>query len=144
MTAKQYLDQIHRSDWMIKSKSAEIIQLNILATSITAATDNERVQSSGSKDRMGDAVTKIADAKKELVELAYKHLRIKHTIISQIDALQGRTEYVQVLHMRYVQYLNFSDIADDMNYTLRQIMNLHKEAINCFEEQFGCEFENIS
>lgn len=143
MTAKRYLKQIHKNDWLIKSKCSEIMQLSILATSITAATDNERVQSSGSKDRVGDLVSKIADAKQELIDMAMEHVQIKRKISNQIDSLDCRVEYIKVLHLRYIDYLSYSDIAEEMNYTLRQIMNLHKEALDVFEETYFSEL-NIS
>ena len=61
MNTKQYLNQVRRSDRMINNKLSEIYQLKTLATSISVATDGDRVQSSGNKDRMGNTVARLVD-----------------------------------------------------------------------------------
>lgn len=56
-----FLEQVRRFDTMIQNKLIEKQQWMEMATSITANTDGERVQSSGAKSKMADAVIKCVD-----------------------------------------------------------------------------------
>ena len=60
MTAKQYLGQISRLNKMIANKLSEIYQIKSMALNISVLNEEDKVQTSGSKDRIGDMVAKMA------------------------------------------------------------------------------------
>lgn len=136
MTTKQYLRQIERYQRMINNKLSEIYQLKALATGISVATDGDRVQSSGAKDRMASMVAKIVDLERETDDLVHKFTEKRQTIISQIDGIED-TNYYDVLFHRYVEYKTFEAIAENMNYSWRQVMRIHDDALDVFEKQYG-------
>ena len=51
-------------------------------------------------------------------------------LIMQVDGSELRT----ILLMRYLQGLDWDDIADRTNYSLRTVFSLHGEALNEFGE----------
>ena len=51
MTAKQYLIQVERLNKMISNKLSEIYQVKSMALNISVLNEEDKVQTSGSKDR---------------------------------------------------------------------------------------------
>ena len=111
MEAKEFLKQPERLDLRIKNKLIEKQQWNDIAMGITANMDGERVQSSGAKSKMADAVIKCVDMEAEIDSLVDELIDTKRNVIQTIERLDSPTEY-NVLHMRYIQYLSLQDIAD--------------------------------
>lgn len=136
MTAKQYLLQIERLDRNIQNTLSEIYQLRTLATNITVATDGERVQTSGERDRIGRIVASVVDKEKELQRAVDEYLAKKQKIIQQMNGL-SRTNYYQVLYSKYVEYKTFNRIADEMGYSRRQVTRIHGDAL----AEFGRLYE---
>lgn len=106
-----YLEQVRRFDTMIQNKLIERQQWMEMATSITANTDGERVQSSGAKEKMADAVIKCVDMESEIDNLVDKLVDTKKEVIQTIEQLASPIEY-NLLHMRYIQYKTLQEIAD--------------------------------
>lgn len=136
MNTKQYLNQVRRYDRMINNKLSEIYQLKTLATSISVATDADRVQSSGNKDRMGNVVARLVDIERETDKLIQVYTEKRQIIISQIDSMEDINFY-DVLFHRYIEGKTFEAIADDMHYSWRQVMRIHDDALVAFEKKFG-------
>lgn len=66
MDAKDYLLQVKKLDLQIKNKLIEKQQWKDIALGITANMDGERVQSSGTKSKMADALVKCIDIETEI------------------------------------------------------------------------------
>lgn len=139
MTTKQYLNQIHRIDKMISNKLSEIYQLKNLACSISVSNDSDRVQTSTNKDTLGNAVSKIVDLENEVNDCIDKFYNKRSMIIAQIDSMENEMHY-QVLFSRYIERKTFEKIADDNEYSVRQILRIHGEALLQFEKLFGEEY----
>ncbi len=127
--AKKYLEEIERYNSVIENKLAEIDQLKSLATSITAATSDTPVQSSGNSDRIGKIVADIADKEDELNRLVDKLVDKKNERIKIIEQLEDRLQYT-VLHKRYVNLMKFEDIAEEQHYSSRWILKVHSKGLN--------------
>ena len=82
-----------------------------IALGITANMDGERVQSSGGKSKMADAINKCVDMEAEIDSLIDTLIDTKKDVIQTIEQLYSPTEY-NVLHMRYIQFKDLQDIAD--------------------------------
>lgn len=139
MNTKQYLSQIERLDKMIQNKLAEIYQLKTMACSVTVSNDEERIQNSGDKDRLGATVAKIVDLERETDELVDKFTDKRKRIIEQIDSIED-VDYYHVLSMRYVSRNTFEDIAKNTNWSIRKVFSLHGKALLEFEKQYGSEY----
>lgn len=110
--AQLMLEQIENVDAIIENKLIERQQWRELALSITANMDEgERVQSSGSKSKMANAVERCLDMADEILEQVEKLATKKKRATEVIEQLYSPMEY-KVLHMRFIQYKDLQDIAD--------------------------------
>ena len=109
--AQIYLEQVEKIDSIIKNKLIEQQQWKDLALGITANVSGERVQSSGTKSKMAEAVEKCVDMEAEIDSLIDKFIDTKKEVTQTIEQLYSPIEY-NVLHMRYIQYKSLQDIAD--------------------------------
>lgn len=109
--AQIYLEQVEKLDSIIKNKLIEQRQWKDIAMGITANMDTERVQSTGSKSKMSEAVIKCVDMESEIDRLIDELVDTKKDVIQTIEQLYSPIEY-NVLHMRYIQYKSLQDIAD--------------------------------
>lgn len=109
--AQVYLERVEMIDSIVHNKLIEQRQWHDLALSITANMGSERVQSSGSKSRMADAVEKCIDMEHQISASVDKLISEKTDIVSTLEQLDNPTEY-KLLHMRYIQYIDLKDIAE--------------------------------
>ena len=111
MKAQDFLRQVRKLDLQIQNKLIEKQQWRDVALGITANMDGERVQSSGAKSKMADAINKCIDVEAEIDCLVDKLIEVKKEVIQTIERLDSPTEY-DVLHRRYIQFLSLQEIAD--------------------------------
>lgn len=109
--AKDFLKQVEKLDLRIKNKLIEQQQWKDIALGITANTDGERVQSSGAKSKMADAINRCVDMEAEIDSLIDNLVDLKKEVIQVIEKLDSATEY-DVLHRRYIQHQDLQEIAD--------------------------------
>lgn len=107
--AQEYLEQVDKLNAMIENKMAEVSQWRDVALGITTNTEGERVQSSGSQQKMADAINRVIDLQAEINSMIDKLIDTKQEIIKTIERLNA-TEY-DVLHKRYIQGMTFDEIG---------------------------------
>lgn len=128
LEAQIYLEEIEKYDRFIKSKIAEIEQLRCLATSVTAAIGSERVQTSGTSDKVGSTTAIIVDKENELRNMVEHFFNEKSERIKLIEQVKNPLEYT-VLHERYIQYMSLKDIAEEESYSYQYICEVHGRAL---------------
>lgn len=137
MTAKEYLQQVRRMDRLINNKIAELEQLRTLATSTTAATDREAVQTSGVSDKVGNVVANIVDLQAEINALVDSYIDKRKEIIAQLDSIEKQHPlFYAILHGRYIQFKKLQDIADNEGYAPQYIREQHGKALAFFERTY--------
>lgn len=107
--AQEYLEQVDKLNAMIENKMAEVAQWRGVALGITTNTEGERVQSSGSQQKMADAINRVIDLQAEINGMIDRLINLKQEIIRTIELLNA-TEY-DVLHKRYIQGMTFDEIG---------------------------------
>ena len=107
--AQEYLEQVDKLNAMIENKMAEVTQWRGIALGITTNTEGERVQSSGSQQKMADAINRVIDLQAEINSMIDRLIDLKQRIIKTIEELNA-TEY-DVLHKRYIQGMTFDEIG---------------------------------
>lgn len=142
MKAASYLSDIKRYNKLIENKLIELTQLRNMATSITASITNERVQTSSNGDKIGNAVSKIADCERELDKIIDEFIDEKNKRIKLIECVKDPVLY-DVLHKHYVQFKSFSDIAASMHYSKEWIYELHNNALNIVQEFLNEELTKV-
>ncbi|MFA9375579.1 MAG: DUF1492 domain-containing protein [Lachnotalea sp.] len=133
MKAYTYLSQISKIDDMIQKKQEQIDSLRALASSTAMHTDSERVQSSGSKDKIGECICKVADLCTEINNDIDVFVDTKADIMHTIDKLEDLSER-QLLYCRYFQFNEFYKIAQEMHVSERQVYRIHKAALEHIDE----------
>lgn len=107
--AQEYLEQIPKLNAMIENKMVEVKQLQDIALGVTSNTEGERVQSSGSKQKMADALDRVVDLQAEINSMIDRLIDLRQEIIKTIELLNA-TEY-DVLHKRYIRDMTFDEIG---------------------------------
>ena len=131
--AKEYLQQVRNADMAIKDKMEELARLRTLATSISVANDGERVQSSGSQDKMADTMCKITDFEAEIQAEIDNLLVLKRDVRGVIEKV-SEPVLMSVLHKRYLQYKSWEQIAIELDISWRHTLRLHGKALREIEK----------
>lgn len=124
----RYLNKIQHIDAMITRKQEQIDSLRSLATSTAMHTDSERVQSSGTKDKIGDCISKVADLCVEINNDIDSFCEIKADIMHTIDILENLDER-NVLYYIYFNQVTYRQISKEMHISESTVYRLHKAAI---------------
>lgn len=111
MRAKDYLRQISKLDKLIENKIAEMERWKVIATRTTAYSEGDRVQSSGGKEKMADAVCRYLQVEEEINEAVDRLVDAKREVIRTIERLE--VEEYDVLHKLYVQGKTFQEVAEE-------------------------------
>ena len=115
---KQFLQQIRKLDKVIDRKTAEAKKWRHIATSLGGQQSGERVQTSGTKDRM-KPVDRYIDLEREIAELGIK----RQAIIAIIEALP-ENEY-EVLYNAYVLMKDYQTIAEENGVSYSWVTTYH-------------------
>ena len=86
------------------------------------------MQSSGSQQKMADAIVKCVDMETEIDRLIDELIDSKKKVIETIEKLYSPTEY-KILHMRYIQYISLTDIADTLGKEYTWVTTTHGRAL---------------
>lgn len=127
MKAKEYLQQVSKLDKLIQNKMIEIEQWKSIATNTTTHSEGERVQSSGSKQKMADAVCRYVEIEAEIDRCIDEYVGKKQEVIQTIEQLPA-TEY-DVLHKIYIQGHELADVADMCGKTYSWLTTVHGTAV---------------
>ena len=127
MNAKDYLLQIQKLDRLIENKLMEVAHWKAVATGTTVCSEGDRVQSSGSKQRMADAVCRYLNMEDEINADIDRLVDIKQDIIKTIEQLPVK-EY-DLLHKIYVQGMEMYEAAVEMDKSYRWATSVHGRAL---------------
>lgn len=126
--AQRYLERVEWIDSIVHNNLIEQKQWQELARSITANMGGERVQSSGSKSKMANAVEHCVDAEAYILAAVDQLIREKREIVSTIEQVGSPICY-NVLHMRYIQYKSLQEIADKYRKSYDWAKTTHGRAV---------------
>lgn len=136
MSIKEYLLQALALDKQIKAKQDQIRRLRDMQESISGTIAPDKVQTSRKNDRMGDITAHLLDLIDEYAKDVTRLLKIKYDIKILIDSVEN-ADYRTVLEWRYVNYMKWDEIAEQMNYNERWVHRLHDRALKAVEERQG-------
>ena len=127
--AKEYLQQVRKAKLHISSLQEEIETMKELAVSIGSISQDEKVMSSVSQDKMADIICKIEDRVAELKTKMTEYIQLRAEIMATISKVDN-DDYQQILYKRYCQLKKWEEIALDMSYTWRWAIKLHGRALD--------------
>lgn len=133
MTAKEYFVELREMREDIECARELRQEYLDRAISITARTDNERVQTSRSKDgQVGKYSTLAADIERDIERDELQYIEHEKQIIKQIRSLRNKY-YIQVLFKVYVQFKSIKAAASEMNMSYPYVREIHRKALAEFE-----------
>lgn len=135
MTAKEYLQQLHRADVILNQRIQEKADLRARLSSIGSFDySKERVQTSlpeGASYEM--QIIKIIDLENEIDSLIDDYVDLKHKIIGEIHDLNN-ADQIKILYKRYVLSEKFEQIAIELNFSIRNVYKVHGYALQEFQK----------
>ena len=115
-------------DAKINADLEELASLETLATRTTSVLGGERVQSSGSQQKMADCVAKIVDMQQQVNEEIDRYIDYKkqaRELLPECDS-----ECITLISKRYFHFKTWEEIAVDMNFTYQWVSGgLHQKAL---------------
>lgn len=130
--AREFLQQVRKRDCIVNNKMIERDQWKAMATSATAPMGGERVQTSGSQQRMADAVGRYVDIEAQINEYIDQLYNAKRDVLAVIERLDVR-EY-DLLHKVYIQYIPLAELAVIYDCSYSSITTTHGRALQHVEE----------
>lgn len=121
------MKQLKKLNMMIVNKQIEIQQWKTIASGTTAYSEGERVQSSGNQQKMEKAVAEYVDIEESMKAELTEFVKTKQEIISVIQMLSP--VHYDLLHMIYVQFLTFDDVADKYDKSYSWATTVHGRAL---------------
>jgi DNA-directed RNA polymerase specialized sigma subunit len=128
MNAKEYLRQGRFLDTQINSKIQQVESLHGLATKATSTLSDMPGSPTRNTHRMEDIIIKILMLENEINEDIAKLVDLKNEILGVIKAVDDE-ELRIVLEKRYLNYEQWSDIADDLCLGVDSVYKLHQKAL---------------
>lgn len=143
MKSKDFMLQIKKLDKMIENKLAEREHWLSIATSTTAAAAPEtgvRVQTSGSKQQMENAVARYIDIERDIndcIDHLYDERKKIISVIEKLDVVQ-----YDLLHKMYVgvrgngktEYMNLNQVAELYEKSYSWATTMHGIALKHVQE----------
>lgn len=142
MTAKEYLQQLHRADVIIDQRIQEKADLRERLSSIGSfdyARDRVQTSTPGDAPYVG-LIEKIIDIEDEIDRLIDGYVDLKHKMISEIHGLQD-SRYIEILYKKYVEGKRLEEIAVEMDYTFQYVVLLHGHALKEFSKKHSIYFQ---
>ena len=136
--AQIYLEQVEKLDCIIENKLIEKQQWKDIALGITASMDGERVQSSGAKDKMASAVERCVDVEADINNCVAKLVETKKKVTETIEKLDSAF-FIKILHMKYIQYKTYEEIADKLGQSYTSITTAHGRALAAVQKILDSE-----
>jgi DNA-directed RNA polymerase specialized sigma24 family protein len=130
MTAKEYLSQLREVKRQQRLLQEEIDELTIKAGYGTGRRIAKNFSGTDRRCRMEDAILNKLELMKELSERLAQQSELENEIMAAIFAVEDKV-YQSILLMRYVRCYSWEQIAEEMNYSIRQVYEYHGRALQC-------------
>ena len=128
MTAEEFLGQAYRLDQRINSKLQQIDSLRGLTQKVTQSYDNEVVSRTRNVSSLEDAIIRLMEAEEELNRQIDQLVDTKIEIGKLIEKVHNES-YRLLLEKRYLCFLSWDQIAAEMHYSRRWVLNKHERAL---------------
>ena len=133
MTAKEYLGQAYRLDQRINSKLQQVESLRSLTQKVTASYDSEPVSRTRNVNSLEDTIIRLIEAEKQINQQIDELVSLKMDIAALIDHVHNES-YRLILEKRYLCFLPWDQIASDLHYSRRWVLNKHDRAAVVIEK----------
>lgn len=130
-------NDLKRVYYMNKNIQRRIDKIDALRSAIGNSAvryDTDPVQSSSGLDRLERVIAEIVDLEREVDEMTDRYIAYKGKMIANIDKIPSERDR-DVLYSRYILFMQFTDIADDLHLDASWVRKIHKRAIDKYVEK---------
>ncbi len=128
MTAKEYLSQLREVKRQQRIIQEEIDELTVKAGYGTGRRMARNISGTDRRCRMEDAVLRKLELLDELEEQLARQDELEREILRVIYVVEDKV-CQSVLLMRYVRCCRWEEIAEEMNYEMSRLYELHGKAL---------------
>lgn len=132
MKAQEYLKQYEKQQSIIANSWAEVARWQDIALNITGNMEGERVKSSGSKQKMADAVIEYSDIESDIKHEIAEAEEILREIRKTIQQLK-EPEYA-VLHNVYILGMEFKEVAAAKGKSVSWVTSTHGNGLKNLQQ----------
>lgn len=143
MKAREYLEQIKIKDSALANLRNDKETITQMLYSFGGSGDGERVQSSRNNDKFGTLFGRIDEIEQRVKQEMVQLIEFKLKVSGEINALND-ARYIELLHMRYIEFKSWECIASDMGYNTRYTLKLHGHALEAFQKQYKTMLSGIT
>lgn len=140
MTVKEYLSQYKNLCTQIDIKKEQAEQLRDKAVSVSNMSGSGGGNSRS--DSLGKTVARLVDAEREIRAMIDRLVILKTDIENTIETVED-IKLRQILILRYINGHTFERIAEDMGYSVRQVLRKHKTALKFLKNVIECHYDNV-
>ncbi|MCD8157848.1 MAG: DUF1492 domain-containing protein [Clostridiales bacterium] len=131
MTAKEYLGQAYRIDQRIKNKTEQLNSFRELAVNVSSTISDYPSKGTRNVYRLENTIVKIVDMENQIKADIDRLINLKIEITNAIDAVDDEN-CKELLRLRYLELKSWSEIADEMDYSVPQIYRIKNKALKKF------------
>lgn len=129
--AKKYFSQIRKTDRLIQRLTDTVTTLRSGLCSQNYELKPDKVQSSGTKDVLGETMVKIMSLEEDINARIDELVSMKKEAFSMISKIPDFDQQ-NVLVGRYIQIKDWEDIVNEFDREIRWVYRLHNEALVAF------------
>lgn len=129
--AKEYFAQIRKTDRLINRLDSTIATLRSSLTSTGSQLKQDKVQTSGPKDTLGETIVKIMSLEEDINTRIDELVTMKKEAFSMISKIPDLDQQ-NVLIGRYIQLKKWEDLAAEFDYTTQWLFEIHGKALLSF------------
>lgn len=141
MKARERLKELYRLDLKIERERKQIEDLKQRMYTVSApALDADRVKTSGSgDDKLLKLIASVERTTRRIERDMSKHIRLYNQIVREINRVQDERAKT-ILTSRYVLYMQWDAIANDLGYEMSYVYRLHQDAVRMYAALNGYEY----
>ena len=133
MRAKEYLSRAYCIELQVQSKMQQLEVLKSLACRMSPVMKKDPVRQNRNTSALQDTIVKILEAEEELNRKVDELVDMKLEIAQTIDLVEEMSLRV-VLERRYLQFMSWQQIREEMNYSQRWVQQQHRDALEAVQE----------
>ena len=132
--AKDYFAQIRKTDRLIQRLTSSVATLRSSLTSQSYELKPDKVQSSGKKNPLEDAIIKIDTLERKINTRIDELVSLKTEAFDRIRTIPDLDQQ-NILIGRYIQLKEWDDIAVELNFSTKWVLELHGKAVLAFAKR---------
>ena len=127
--AKNYLMKAYRIDTRINKKLEQLTSLNELACKATTVISDMPGSPNRNVHKTEDVIIKILDLQEEIKKEMEGLVDLKRQILDSISKVED-SQLRTLLELRYISYLTWEQIAEEMNFGIDNVFKLNRKALD--------------